>query len=299
MNLEAIAIKEVPRWHVPMINDHERNNAYLKAINLAIKENKYVLEIGTGSGLLSMMAIDAGAEKVITCETNKSISEIAKKIISINGYHDQIKVINKRSTELTVGNQLMQKVDLIISEIFSSELVGEGVQPSLLDAKKRLLKENGKMIPEAGEIKIALLKSNAKIKDQCFTGKINGYDLSEFNQITGKKYNLNTQGLNISFLSNENVAFPFDFYREQTIKKKDLVLEIPITESGTCLGVITWIKVNLYQNIYLENNPSQNCNSHWINPIYTFNKPLKVSKGKILKIKALLRDDVVWFELIE
>ena len=299
LNLENIEEKAVPRWHIPMMNDTQRNNAYFKAIKFAINENKNVLEIGTGSGLLSMIAIDAGAQKVVTCESNKTISEIAKKIISKNGYTDQIKVINKKSTELMIGNHLSKKADLLISEIFSSELVGEGIQTSILDAKKRLLKENGKMIPEAGEIKIALLQSHTAIEDQCFTNEINGYDFSDFNLITGKKFSVNLIASNISFLSDEIVALSFNFYSNEIKKKEIKIIQIPIIESGTCLGIITWNKVNLYQNIYLENKPGASKNSHWKNLIYTFKKPMKVKKGELIQIKASLLEDSVWFELIE
>lgn len=298
INLNAISVKEVPRWHIRMINDYERNNAYLKAIKSAIKYNEYVLEIGTGAGLLSMMAIDAGAKKVITCETNKTISAIAKKIITKNGYQEKITVISKKSTELNVENDLSQKADLIISEIFSSEFVGEGIQSSILDAKNRLLKEDGKMIPEAGEIKLALLQRNSKIEDLCFTGIVNGYDLSDFNQVTGNKFTDKVNHLNVAFLSNVNTAFSFDFYSQNIIKRKEKIIKITVSKSGICLGLITWIKVNLYQNIYLENNPSCFNNSHWSTPIYTFEKPLKVSKGDIISIKATLLEDKVWFELI-
>jgi len=297
--LEDVIQKTVPRWHISMINDQERNNAYLKAINLAIKNKDYVLEIGTGSGLLSMMAIDAGAKKVITCESNKSISKIASKIISKNGYKDKIRVINKKSTELTIGNDLSQKADLIISEIFSSNLVGEGVQATILDAKKRLLKSNGKLLPESGEIKFALIKGNSELEEQCFTSEINGYDLSDFNQITGKKFNIHIKGLNSSFLSNDNSAFSFDFYGNEEIKEKEKTIDIPVIKSGTCIGIQTWIKINVYQNIYLENKPSNTKKSHWSNPIYRFKKPLKLSKGEILKVKASILKDNVWFELIE
>ena len=55
-----------------------------------------------------MMAIDSGAKRVITCEMNESISGIAKKIVSKNGYQDQIWVINKISTDLTLGKDLPQ-----------------------------------------------------------------------------------------------------------------------------------------------------------------------------------------------
>ena len=299
INLNAISVKEVPRWHIPMINDDERNNAYLKAIKSAIKHNEYVLEIGTGAGLLSMMAIDAGAKKVITCETNKTIAEIAKKIIIKNGFQEQIKVISKKSTELNVENDLSQQADLIISEIFSSEFVGEGIQSSISDAGIRLLKEDGKMIPEAGEIKFALLQRNSKIEDFCYTGIVNGYDLSYFNKVTGNKYTDKVNHLNISFLSNVSTAFSFDFYSKNIIKRKEKTIKIKVSKSGICSGLITWIKVNLYENIYLENNPSCINNSHWSTPIYTFEKPLEFSKGDILSIKATLLEDKVWFELIK
>ena len=140
INLDLINDNRVPKWHIPMMNDDERNNDYLKAIKSAIKENEYVLEIGTGSGLLSMMASDAGAQKVITCEASQPIAEAAKRIIATNGYSDRIEVINKKSTELNVGKDLEKKADLIISEILSSEFVGEGVQTSLLDANQRQFK---------------------------------------------------------------------------------------------------------------------------------------------------------------
>ncbi|MBW3050146.1 tetratricopeptide repeat protein, partial [Prochlorococcus marinus] len=298
LNLNLIAMTRVPRWHIPMINDRGRNDTYFKAIKLAIKENNYVLEIGTGSGLLSMMAVDEGANKVITCEINESISEIAKKIISKNGYQEKITVLNKKSTELKVGKDLYKKADVIISEIFSSEFVGEGIQSSILDAKERLLKEGGTMIPEAGDIKIALLKRNSKIEDLCITGKYSKFDLSDFSQITGNKFNNKVNHLNVSYLSKDTIAFSFNFYSNKIIKRQEKIIEVPVSENGICIGIITWIKVNLYRNIYYENNPSIENESHWSTPIYTFKKPLKVSKGDIIKIKATLLEDQVWFELI-
>ena len=68
------------------MNDHQRNNAYLQAIKRAIQNNEFVLEIGTGSGILSMMAVDAGAEKVISCETSEPIAKAAKEILFNNGF---------------------------------------------------------------------------------------------------------------------------------------------------------------------------------------------------------------------
>ena len=300
MNLDFITHNRVPKWHIPMMNDTKRNNAYLKAINSAIKDNEYVLEIGTGSGLLSMMANDAGAHKVVTCEVSQPIAEAAKRIIEINGYKDRIKVINKKSTELIVGKDLDKKADLIISEILSSEFVGEGVQPSLSDANKRLIKDNGKMIPEAGEIKIALLESSPEIEQELFVRKVNGYDLSEFNNIMGTKVGVHYLGrkMTTTFLSEEKVPFYFNFYSKEIRNKKEVIIDLEVCKSGICLGLITWIRLNLYKDIYFENKPDEKGTSGWTNPIYKFNQPLKLSKGQVIKVKATLLRDSVHYEFI-
>ncbi|MBW3042742.1 tetratricopeptide repeat protein, partial [Prochlorococcus marinus] len=300
INLDLITRQKVPQWHIPMMNDNERNNAYLIAIKSAIKENDYVLEIGTGSGLLSMMSIDAGAKKVTTCEASETIAETAKKIIKKNGYSDSIEVINKKSTELNIHTDLEKKADLIISEILSSEFVGEGVQISLSDANRRLIKENGRMIPEAGEIKIALLESSPEIDKELFVQKVNGYDLSEFNNIMGSKYNVQYLGrkTKTSFLSEAKVAFSFDFYNKDIINRKEKIIEIEACKSGTTIGLITWLRLNLYKDIYFENKPIEICTSGWVNPIYKFTQPLEITKGELIKVKATLLKDRVWYELI-
>ncbi len=297
LNMEAIAKKGVPEWHLSMMNDVERNNKYKEAIKLAVKENEYVLDIGTGSGLLSMMAIDAGAKKVITCEVSQPIAEAAKNIIQKNGYLRKIKVINKNSKNLVIGNDLPRKADLIISEILSSEFVGEQILSTISDANERLLKENGRMIPESGIIKCALLKCNKDIENKVRVGRVNGYDLSEFNNITGNKFNLPNSSFIPSFLSQPEIAFCFDFYQNDILKKQNKILQIKATDSGVCIGIITWFKLNLYNDISLENDKSQN--SHWLKPIYTFNTPLEISKGQIIKINAYLTEDNVWFDLAD
>ncbi len=299
MNLDTLKKKSVSDWHIPMMNDHQRNNAYLQAIKRAIQNNEFVLEIGTGSGILSMMAVDAGAEKVISCERSQSIAKAAKEILLNNGFSNLVSVINKKSTELTIGRELEKKVDLIISEILSSEFVGEGVQSTISDANKRLLKENGKMIPESGDMKIALLESNQELKEEFFVERVNGYDLSKFNEYTGNRFLLKNKQPNTSFLSNEKIAFSYNFYQKENIKKQERILELNVTKNGICLGLITWFKLNLYEDIYLETKPSGSENSHWANPVYTFKQPLNVSKGQTIRVKATLLEDSIWYEFID
>ena len=58
-----------------MINDDERNAAYERALARAVTPDSVVFEIGTGSGLVAMMAARAGARLVVTCEAVPVLAE--------------------------------------------------------------------------------------------------------------------------------------------------------------------------------------------------------------------------------
>ena len=299
INLDASTSRHVFPWHLRMMNDKFRNAKYLEAIKLAIEDvddDSLILDIGTGSGLLSMMAAANGAGKVIACEISNIIADTAKKIIHKNGYKEKITVINKKSTELKIGEDLPRKADLIISEILSAEFVGEGVRTSVFDANKRLLKKNGKMIPESGTIKISLLGNDKEIFDTISVANVSGFDLSEFNSISQSKF---THFLKKkpTLLSNDEDAFSINLYNEENIAKEEKNIELKVNKEGLCLGIIQWMKIQLYKDIEYENSPSGylDSSSHWPTPIYLFDKPVSVKKGDVLKIRASLDADNLWF----
>ena len=299
-NLSTAKAKAVPGWHVPMMNEHGRNESYRKAMNLAIKGDELVLDIGTGAGLLSMIAADCGAREVVTCEVSETISKVATKIVKKNGFEGKIKVINKNSKDLVIGADMAEKADILVSEILSSEFVGEGVQKTVLDAKKRLLKKTGKVIPEGGSIMIALVENSGKLAGENFVDEALGYDISDFNSITTNKWVGAIEDEPI-LMSEPIEAFTFNFCDFEELCTGKKTIEIEAKNSGVCAGLVQWLKVCLFDDIEYQNNPVAMYHtksvSGWKTPVFRFDRPVSVTRGQSLEIEATLTEDYSWFHL--
>ncbi|XP_054160278.1 protein arginine N-methyltransferase 7-like [Oppia nitens] len=152
-----------------MVNDGHRNQLYYKAIQKTVNQlkscNKEILglDIGTGTGLLSMMAIKSGAHRVVACDISEPIVKCAQNIIHKNGFSDQIKVINKHSSDLTIGTQtsdLHTKADLLVAELFDTELIGEGAIGVYRHAVQHLLSPEALLVPSRARIYCQLVESD-------------------------------------------------------------------------------------------------------------------------------------------
>ncbi|KAL9975281.1 hypothetical protein ACROYT_G012431 [Oculina patagonica] len=155
--------------YTDMLHDDERNKKYYQATKDAVKKlkdggkNVHMLDIGTGTGLLAMMAARSGADKATACEAFEPIAKVASKIVKRNGFGDKISVIGKRSTELTTGKDgdVQSRANLLVTELWDTELIGEGALPTLRDACSRLLEPGFVSVPAAATIYAQVVGSEA------------------------------------------------------------------------------------------------------------------------------------------
>ena len=288
----------IPAWHLPMMNEWDRNNAYYLGMQSAIAPEKSVLEIGTGSGLLSMMAAKLGARTVVTCEAVSLIAETAQKIVEHNKYQDRVRVLSKTSFEVELGKDLPEKADILIHEIFSSELIAEHVLPAIEDAKRRLLKPGARILPAAASIMIALFGGD-DVGKYLYVKDSFGFDLQHFNAITSRKIPLYTEDLNSKLLSDDIEAFRLDFMNESSFPREDKTLEIVSTDEGLCYGVIQWIRMEFDEQVTFENHPSQNKSvSNWQRTVFCFDEPIYLKPGLVVSVSAAHDRSAPWFDLV-
>ncbi|CAL8262622.1 unnamed protein product [Merluccius merluccius] len=153
--------------YADMLHDHDRNQKYYAGIRAAVARVKargdkaVVLDIGTGTGLLSMMALTAGADFCYAIEVFKPMAEAAKCIVEKNGFSDRMKIINKHSTEVTVGpdGDMQTRANILVTELFDTELIGEGALPSYEHAHQNLVQEGCEAVPHRATVYAQLVES--------------------------------------------------------------------------------------------------------------------------------------------
>ena len=130
--------------HRTMIRDRVRTEAFRRAINSVVRPGDVVLDIGAGSGILSVFAARAGAESVYAVERT-SIAVLAEQLAAANEVTQIVHVIQGDVMDV----ELPGPVDVIVSEWLGGFGIDEGMLAPVIAARDRWLKPGGVMIPNS------------------------------------------------------------------------------------------------------------------------------------------------------
>ena len=130
-----------------MLADGARMDAYARALEAAVRPGSVVLDIGTGTGILAMLACRFGARRVFALEPADAV-QAAREVARANGMADRIEFIQDLSTRVT----LAERADVIVSDLRGSLPLFQGIIDSLADARERHLAPGGVMIPRADHL---------------------------------------------------------------------------------------------------------------------------------------------------
>lgn len=285
----------IPRWHFAMMNDGERNAAFAKAIETLDFEDRTVLDIGTGTGLLSMLAVRQGARHVYACEANPAIARTAERIVRTNGLADRITVIPKLSTTLIPDVDIPTPLDVLISETVDCGFVGEGFLPALIHAQRELLRPDPQMTPVRFSLKACLLSSE-QIYDLNRVRSVFGFDVEDFNQFSTSGYfPVRSETWDHKLVSNIAECVHCDF-RECDQYARSVILDMDVTSDAVIHGVLFWFEMWLNDGIVLTNSP-ENKKSHWMQAVQVFEKPVFATRGEVKTMRFSIRPTQVAFSL--
>lgn len=145
-----------------MILDYNRNDMFLAGLRTVVEEKKkqnvasHVLDIGTGTGLLSLMAAREGADKVTAVEVFQPMADCARSIVEASQWRNRIEVIPSRSTELS---PLSEKPNIIVAEVFDTELIGEGALRTFKEALTSHVQPGCRVVPSLARVWVQPVRS--------------------------------------------------------------------------------------------------------------------------------------------
>ncbi len=305
-----------------MLADRDRNSIYNLAINKIIAyfqekkgRNPKFIDIGCGTGLLSMFCIKNGAESVVGVEMFDEMAQIAAEVVQVNNFDDKIQIINAKSTEVDLESM---EPDIIVSELLDSALLGESCIYSHGDIIERYLKDNSDVedcvIPHSAMLyatlincesvksmrnvsSIPLLAANSvsPYRDEDAPACSGGWTLvpihwSSYDSKNGRTLSHATVVCDIPFhLAASDEDFGVGTF--ETI--------IEVTETNSVDGILLHWKLFLLSPtidperkvFYSTESNAMNWQDHWLQVVYPLPQSLDCQIGD--KIKLTLKHDLV------
>lgn len=279
--------------HHHMLRDTLRVLTYKSAISKHVA-GKSVLEIGCGTGILSIFAAKAGAGKVIAIEESK-IADLAREMFEANAYSNIIELKYGNSKDIRIE----ECVDVIIHEILGTDPIEENILPFIDDARRRFLKKGGRMLPFRLEIccrGITADSSDEALFEASELASIYGLNMTPYLEALKKQKRNQFGALNLhrpevlknKILSEECVLYDIDFYKEQEDLYQPIQRNLIFLKAGHFSGVVIYFRAHLDETTVLTNSPLA-AQTHWNYVIRSLDKTVLVNQGDLVGISASIK----------
>lgn len=285
-----MAYQTIPS-HARMALDTVRNDAYAHALRQVVGPDSVVLDLGAGTGVLGLMAARMGARRVYLVEPTDVVT-VAQEVVRANGLQDVVQCLHGRLEDVVIP----EPVDVIVSVMTGNFLVTEDLLPILFDARDRLLKPGGHLVPSAAVMEATLVSAPAVYSAtvDCWRTPQHGVDLSAARPYAANCLAYGPDGIRDAvFLAEPAPLLSLDF-RTATYDAVRAVCELTITDSGVCDGLAGWFRMQLGDR-WLSTSPRADA-THWSSVYMPVDPPVALVKDErvTLQIDREPKGDWAW-----
>ncbi|XP_042776764.1 protein arginine N-methyltransferase 7 isoform X6 [Panthera leo] len=252
----------------------------------------------------------------------KPMADAAVKIVEKNGFSDKIKIINKHSTEVTMGpdGDMPCRANILITELFDTELIGEGALPSYEHAHRHLVQENCEAVPHRATVYAQLVESRRMwswnklfpipVHTSCgeqviipplelerCPGAPSVYDI-QLNQVSSADFTV---------LSDVLPMFSVDFSKQVSSSAACHSRQFEPVASGRAQVVLSWWDIEMDPEgkikcsmapFWAHSDPEElQWRDHWMQCVYFLPQEEPVVQGSSIYLVAHHDDYCVWYSL--
>ena len=235
--------------HREYLSDRARISAFSRAICEVVKPHDIVLDLGSGTGILGLLACRAEAARVYSVDDG-GMTGLARQICRANGLQDRVVFIKELSTRV----DLPEKVDVVVADQIGQFGFNAGVLDYFSDARTRFLKPGGKMVPCGVDLIVAPVEAPELWNQVEFWNKAPaGFDFGPARTLaanTGYPTNLRPEQL----LGDPAQLVAFDL-SQATADPFKAAVYVKAARDGTLHGIGGWFSAQLSPGVVMTNSP--------------------------------------------
>lgn len=236
-----------------MMSDRIRTGAYCRALALAVKPGDVVVDLGAGAGIFTLHACRLGARLVHTIEPNDVI-QVAREVVHANGFSKQVTFHQAMSFQV----ELPEPCDVLVTDPRGVVPLYEKAIPTIIDARRRLVKPGGVLIPQQDTIWAALVEAPDiyhKHCDDAWRSGNDGFDMEAARRRSINIFDKYRFELN-QLLSEPERWLLLDY---QVIERTSASgrVQFEVQRPGTAHGFALWFDSELIDGISISSSPGQ------------------------------------------
>ena len=261
---------------------------FRQAIARTVKPGNTVLDLGTGSGILAFLACRAGARRVYAVDVDAAV-ELARLLAADNGFGDRIVFVAGPSRRV----ELPERVDVIVSDTFDTCGLQSGGLRSFIDARERLLKPGGALVPSSVELFVAPVELPDVYKREidCWRRRRHGVDLSAVRTLAIN----NRHPVHVpprSLLAKPRSVARIDLRLVDGVMLQGTV-GLTARRPGTLHGLCAWFVATLAEGVKLGNRPGAST-TNYRQAFFPLARPVRVKAGQRLEASLTSHDSIHW-----
>ena len=272
-----------------MVGDVYRVDAYARALKKVIRPGHVVVDIGAGTGILSLLAARAGAGRVYAIEPDDAIA-VARELAAANGYADRIRFIQDISTRVT----LPEAADVVVSDLHGVLPGYQDHLPTIIDARRRFLSTGGHLIPLRDTLMAAAISAAELHGSHLGVSEISGFDMRAARKLTVNTWS--KTWLKPDQLLSKPRCWTLLDYSEIDNGAIQGEVRLEFDQSGIAHGFGVWFESTLVLGVELSNAPGAP-KLNYGNAYFPWPEPVEVQAGDVAHVviqATPVRSDHVW-----